>query len=82
MWLDTVPATSWAFGWFLLCAAVFYWGQQPLRQFLAGKQTAALGWLLAIALLVRLLPIVLLPVGAGYDIESFLLVGRAILAGQ
>lgn len=31
---------------------------------------------------VRLLPAVLLPVGAGYDIESFLLVGRAILAGQ
>ncbi|MCA9995265.1 MAG: DUF2029 domain-containing protein [Anaerolineales bacterium] len=82
MWLDTVPATSWAFGWFLLCAAAFYWGQQPLRQFLAARQTNAIVWLLAIALFVRLLPIVLLPVGAGYDIESFLLVGRAILAGQ
>jgi hypothetical protein len=37
---------------------------------------------LGLALIVRLLPAALLPVGAGYDIESFELVAEALLDGQ
>lgn len=82
MWLNTIPATNWALGWFLLCTVVFYWGQPWLQRRLPTQKAAALRWLIGLTLVVRLIPIVLLPVGAGYDIESFLLVGRALLAGQ
>lgn len=55
------------------------------RQWLpTGRAVTHRGWLIvgAVALAVRLLPNLVLPVGAGYDIESFQIVGDLVRAGR
>lgn len=79
MWTDARQATAWAFGWLLLVTAGFLLVRRP-----GAGQRAASGWLLILALagLARLLPALWLPVGAGYDIESYRLVTDALLNGR
>jgi hypothetical protein len=81
MWVDVIPATNWALGWLIFCLLGFYLAW-PVSRHLAAKGVSHLGWALGVALVARLTPIILLPVGAGYDIDSFELVGRALLAGE
>lgn len=79
MWTDARQATAWAFGWLLLVTAGFLLVRRP------GPATRRLpGWpvILLIAGLVRLLPALWLPVGAGYDIESYRLVTDALLGSR
>lgn len=81
MWTDERQATAWAFGWLLLVTAGFVFLPRP-----AGgarpKQWLAWPVILLIAAVVRLLPALWLPVGAGYDIESYRLVTDALLSGR
>jgi hypothetical protein len=82
MWTDPRQATAWAFGWLLLVAALFILTSQPRRFHSSRLAALSLPSLLLIAWLARLVPAVLLPVGAGYDIESFRLVTDALLGGR
>jgi hypothetical protein len=77
MWTDARQATAWAFVWLLLVTAGFV----LLRPRLGGRWP---GWplILLVAALVRLLPALWLPVGAGFDIDSYRLVTDALLSGQ
>lgn len=82
MWSAVIPATTAALVWILLDVVAFIavyrgWGVR-----LVGRWSRPLLIILAIALLVRLVPALLLPVGARYDIESFRLVGAALLNGE
>lgn len=83
MWADVVPATSGALVWLLLTGALFVQlrPQSAWAQWLAARKRP-FRWLLLIALLLRLVPMLVLPVGAGYDIESYQLVGQAMLNGN
>ncbi len=84
MWSSVIPATTGALVW--LSAVTLLFTLIALKpafigvQWLAKRQRPLL-WLLLIALFVRLLPMLLLPVGARYDIESFRLVAEALLHG-
>jgi hypothetical protein len=87
MWTAVFPATTWALVWFALVASAFlrlalY---PPRADGLARRLQSparAFSALLLLALLARLPPALLLPVGAGYDIDSFRLVGTALLNGE
>lgn len=84
MWTDARHATAWAFGWLILLTIGFL---LPRRYAPNGTIGAWLGRLslpvvLLIATAARLVPALLLPVGAGYDIESFRLVTDALLGGN
>lgn len=81
MWSDVVVATNWGLVWLLVIWVAFW------RAFSAKAKERIYsnvpGWLVCgILLVVRVVPALLLPVGAGYDIESFRLVGEAVLNGQ
>jgi hypothetical protein len=81
MWTDARAATAYGFWWLLLVTAGFLFLPRP------GNGTNRLQFLslpliLLIAALVRILPAFWLPVGAGYDIESFKLVTDALLSGR
>lgn len=86
MWQNTIVSTSIMLGWLLLITAIYY--LLPA----ISRRPSVLGWktikahpllfLVIVALFVRLIPMVLLPVGAGYDIASFRLVGEALLNGE
>jgi len=86
MWSDLIPSTNWALVWLLLTLPPFILA----HRFATGPTSwlrARLGrnaWLLlpALALIIRLVPAIMLPVGAGYDIESFELTGEALLSGE
>ncbi len=94
MWADARAATLWGFIWLLVVTGAFLWVRRPaLPVPAADKKTLNRetgGWLsrvswplvALVAIVVRLLPALWLPVGAGYDIESFKLVTDALLAGQ
>ena len=81
MWTDARQATAWAFGWLLLVTAGFLLLRRSEDN---GSPRAPLGWplILLLAALARLVPAVWLPVGAGYDIDSFRMVTDALLGGQ
>lgn len=78
---DARAATAWAFWWLLLVTAGFILLPRP-----KSGQSRLGAWSLPLVLItaatVRLVPAILLPVGAGYDIESFRLVTDALLSGQ
>jgi len=79
MWTDARQATAWAFCWLLLVTAGFLLVKRP-----GASRRAVPGWALVVAIagLVRLFPALWLPVGAGYDIESYRLVTDALLNGR
>jgi hypothetical protein len=78
MWTDARQATAWAFGWLLLVTAGFVLARRPG----GGRAALSLPAILLIAALARLVPAMWLPVGAGYDIESYRLVTDALLSGR
>lgn len=84
MWSNLVPAVGWMFAWLLLVTSIHFWidVRQSRFQSWAILSPHALTIVLLVALFVRLVPMGLLPVGAGYDIESYRLVANARLAGQ
>lgn len=95
MWADARAATLWGFIWLVAVTIAFLWVRRPpLTVAPAGRKAPSLAatgsWLsrvtwpvvALVALVVRLLPALWLPVGAGYDIESFRLVTDALLNGQ
>lgn len=87
MWPAVVPSTSWMLVWFFVTVILFLWLQSRAALSFIGRWRPAseVGvWVgvIAAALLVRLLPMVLLPVGATYDIDSFKMVGEGLLAGE
>jgi hypothetical protein len=77
MWTDARQATAWAFVWLLLVTAGFV-----LLRPRPGGQWPRWPLILLVAALVRLLPALWLPVGAGFDIDSYRLVTDALLSGQ
>jgi len=81
MWTDVRQAIAWAFGWLLLVTAGFLLLRRPTS---SAKPQWWHTWpvVLLITALVRLLPTLWLPVGAGYDIESYRLVTDALLSGR
>ncbi len=85
----------WGFIWLVVVTAAFLWVRRPpltapvagknnLTRETGGKWLSRASWpvVAVVAVVVRLLPALWLPVGAGYDIESFKLVTDALLAGQ
>lgn len=94
MWADARAATLWGFVWLVAVTAAFLWVRRPPLPAPSATQKGSVqtasGWLsrvnwpvvALVALVVRLLPALWLPVGAGYDIESFRLVTDALLNGQ
>ena len=82
MWTDVIPALNLALIWLLgLTCAFIFLNQSRVSKTLARLKYPLL-FLLLVALFIRLVPLLLLPVGAGYDIESFHLVGNAFLNGE
>lgn len=81
MWTNERQAIAWAFGWLLLVTAGFTLLRRPAGD---ARPRLRLGWpaILLIAGLARLLPALWLPVGAGYDIESFRMATDALLSGR
>ncbi len=94
MWTDARQATAWAIAWLLLVTAGFVLLRRPSPNPSRAEGNRAgnpsreegnrIGWLaiLMLAALARLAPAVWLPVGAGYDIDSFHMVTDALLGGQ
>jgi hypothetical protein len=81
VWTDVQAATAWSLAWLILVTLGFILAQRtPSARLRVDHLT--LPSLLLIAGLVRLLPALWLPVGAGYDIESFRLVTDALLRGD
>ncbi len=85
MWSDIIPATSWMLVYLLLVMLVFYRVQAAnIRKTVRGRAVGRGRWagiiVLTIALAVRLLPMVILPVGTRYDVASFRIVADAVLA--
>ncbi len=82
MWSAVVPALNLLLLWLLGISFAFL----LLRERIIARYSAhikhPLIFLLLVALLVRLVPLILLPVGAAYDVESFRLVGEALLNGE
>ena len=82
MWTDVIPALNLALIWLLgLTCAFIFLNQSRVSKTLARLKYPLL-FLLLVTLFIRLVPLLLLPVGAGYDIESFHLVGNAFLNGE
>jgi len=82
MWPNIIPALNLALVWLLgLTLAFVLVSQSRVSHYLARLKHPLL-FLVLVALLARLLPLLLLPVGAGYDIDSFKLVSDAFLNGE
>lgn len=81
MWTDARAATAWGFWWLLVVTAGFVLLPRPNGNRSVLKYLS-LPIILLVASLVRLIPALWLPVGAGYDIESFHLVTDALLSGR
>lgn len=82
MWTDAVPALILALLWLLGLTLAFLLLDQSFVSHGLTRLRHPLLILVLVALLVRLVPALLLPVGAGYDIDSFKLIGNAILNGE
>lgn len=79
MWTNVIPALNLALIWLLALTLAFLLLNQERVSAALGSLTRPLLFVVLVALIVRLLPLLLLPVGAGYDIDSFRLVGDAFL---
>jgi hypothetical protein len=79
MWTNVIPALNLALIWLLALTLLFLLLNQERVSGALGGLARPLLFLVLVALFVRLLPLLLLPVGAGYDIDSFRLVGDAFL---
>jgi hypothetical protein len=79
MWNDARQATAWAFVWLLLVTAGFLLLRRPRP---GGRRWPGWPLVVLVAALARLLPVLWLPVGAGFDIDSYRLVTDALLRGQ
>lgn len=77
-----MQAMAWAFGWLLLVTAGFLLARRPNGTNRSRWAGFSLPLILLLAALARLLPALWLPVGAGYDIESYRMVTDALLGGQ
>lgn len=82
MWSAVVPALVFSLVWLLGLTLVFTLISEGFIDRTLAKFRYPLLALLVIAFIVRLVPMILLPVGAGYDIESFQLVGKALVNGE
>lgn len=82
MWAAARPASIIAALWLLAITVAFLLIKERHVAALLGNRKRVLLFLLLVTLFVRLVPILLLPVGAAYDIESFRLVGDALLNGE
>lgn len=86
MWQDTIDSTNALFGWLLIITAIYFLLPTILKNVasLVNDLSTAQRILIIVlfTIVVRLVPIILLPVGAGYDIQSFRLVGEALLNGE
>lgn len=84
MWADARQATAWGLVWIGLLTAAFLAVRLPTDDTGRPTRLGTLGLpiLLLIAAAVRLLPALWLPVGAGYDIDSYRLVTDALLDGR
>ncbi len=86
MWTDVNSATNWALVWLFGCLIGFFLlitDQLKVSFFSKRRVQIASFWIvIAVSLFVRLLPMIWLPVGAGFDIVSFQLVADAFLNGE
>ncbi len=94
MWTDARQATAWAIAWLLLVTAGFVLLRRPSPNPSQGEgdrtgnssggKRHRIGWpmILLLAAVARLAPALWLPVGAGYDIDSFRMVTDALLGGH
>jgi len=82
MWSAVIPALSLSLLWLIGITIAFLLTRDHLVSRIFANVTRPLLLLFLIALVVRLVPMILLPVGAAYDIESFRLVGEALLNGE
>lgn len=82
MWTAVQPASALAALWLVGITIGFLLSKERHVVALLGNSKHALLVILLVTLLVRLVPTLLLPVGATYDIESFRLVGEALLNGE
>lgn len=84
MWTDVRQATAWAFLWIVALLLAFLFLRQPDGRPHPTLPPPKRRWLIVLlaALLARLVPTLLLPVGATYDIESYKLVTDGLLGGQ
>ena len=84
MWTDLTTASAVALVWLLAVTIGFLWLPRPAADGGGRWRLAAvtLPILLLIAAVARLVPALILPTGATYDIESFRMVTDALLGGQ
>jgi hypothetical protein len=82
MWSDVIPVLNLALIWLIVLVFAFTLLDQNRVSSRLAHLKHPLLFLLLVALIARLLPVLLLPVGAGYDIDSFRLVGDAFLNGE
>ena len=82
MWSAIIPALVLSLAWLLGLSLAFLLTSEALVNRTLVRIRHPLLFLIALALFVRLIPMLLLPVGAGYDIESFKLVGNALLNSE
>ena len=86
MWQNKLAATNVMLGWLVILSSLYFllpvFSKTQTIFSLKALRARPLLLVVLVALFVRLVPTVLLPVGAGYDIESFRLVGEALLNGE
>lgn len=86
MWRNIIDSTNAMFGWLLTVTTIYFLLPTLLKKqsslIYNLSRTQQILFIIFSAVIVRLVPIILLPVGAGYDIQSFRLVGEALLNGQ
>lgn len=82
MWTAVIPALNVALFWLLGLTILFLLLNQTRVSHSLTRLKRPLLFVILVALLVRLVPLLLLPVGAGYDIDSFRLVSDAFLKGE
>lgn len=84
MWANLPLAAGWMLAWLLPISGAYFLFQPSNPAFQNWAKLTRYGLLivLGLALVVRAVPMLVLPVGAGYDIQSFQLVANARLAGE
>ena len=82
MWSATLPALNLALVWLIGLTTIFLLFNQSRTSHYLARLNRPILFLILVALIARLLPLLLLPVGAGYDIDSFKLVSDAFLNGE
>ena len=82
MWPAVVPALILSLFWLTAVIFAFLLVRKPFIAKILARFNHPLLLLILAALIVRLVPLLLLPVGAAYDVESFRLVGEALLKGE